>query len=1281
MAGMAGKPESYFIIPAAALTGEDSVVRVTDEAGAYPGTVIPDDANRGLLLPLQSGRVLNADAEDRRMRLLAEGAADGAPWIWQDEGAAADAWYGSDDPRYFTRYHAPTTAGNPGSDNCALVYSSAYRRLLAFAVDDTVAPSVVSIFYRGVDDDYATNMKDWISTSFALRTLTETGTQVEQIADGKNGARAAELDDGTLVLVLRVRGAQSFTFTEDFNVYHSADGGLTWALVADAILSSIDTGGSASGDGSQNTDVQFALAVSGSQLRLTWRQSGAGLELYDAVSTDRGVTWAAVIDAAPPVVYDNGQASTPSNFATVGVDDRGRWLMITQDTVSPPDQTFLYYATDSGIWEPVLFSSEGLPDEVFGLMLVRANGWIWQFIQWSDKGGGTNDGWTVRRAPADNTGGFGGLIYGFAGWQTLEPSVQHNASIYVTARPAAVWAGDRFAFYTANKGAISGAEINLPSYWEGTRGWNQRSLGIIGLGANFAEDSDVGGTSVPYVPGAYLPLWWNHWNMRQGDPDTGPYVRNTFGAGSFSLTMAGGFPNSPGIGDGLTFTLTDATEPWRGVYTLGASRHFGSAFEWVTKVESAGTPSRGDYGVRIKMGNFSFTQYCEVQIWIYANTVELVDVVASVTRATLTVPDVHLNTAGMWRMRLVKVQGPANDQVQLAVRDESDVSAEWVESGVLNLSFALVAGNNELEFGNFAKTGAGALQTRWSEVSINNRDSLRQIGTRINAGGGALAGYQNPRDLIGMQARAGEPVEVGDGLSVTLAGAGGALNDEFALQLAHTYAAEHVFVDSPRIQWRTIAAPVNALSSPNEFGGSEWVKNVSSATNTTADNTQTAPDGTLTASRVTYTRALAGSTVIFLRANGASQSPPATLAPSTPYRGWTLTFWMRHTEPTALTFVMDVSDGPGGGSVSVPNDGVWRRFRVNVPRNGNGGAPGGWLDFTHTGYTPGTLVTVDLWGMKLTADPEIVVAVDPAARDADDFDAVGVFGCNARTLRIDRSDDVNFGSGSAADELDLQRYASGGAVTVAGYSSATRTVTFAAGTFPDAAEREPVTEYLYAEDGVQSLTSYPITRQRDRAGSRLFYLDDVPTDDAATHFQPGGGTATSEFTIYGDSGSALLSNASSGLYRYLRVRIIEQEPPEGDDNFHIGNLVLGQRLSLDVPLEWSHTDNEQPNVTSYRTRSAVSWAYREGPPQRTLTTRLVGDWDDRQRDRLRAMQRELSYEVRPLVLVLDADRPNEAAMLGRITSGNQQDQAMWWEDAQGVYRTAGDLSLTFVEEV
>jgi len=155
-----------------------------------------------------------------------------------------------------------------------------------------------------------------------------------------------------------------------------------------------------------------------------------------------------------------------------------------------------------------------------------------------------------------------------------------------------------------------------------------------------------------------------------------------------------------------------------------------------------------------------------------------------------------------------------------------------------------------------------------------------------------------------------------------------------------------------------------------------------------------------------------------------------------------------------------------------------------------------------------------------------------------------------------------------------------------------------------------------------------------------------------------------------------------------------------DASLNLGSLIVGIKENLTVPLEWTLQNNEQPNITNYRTKGGLSWAYPEGPPQRKYSGRLVGDVTQEQRNTLRQLLRSHSnYELRPVVLVLDDtppvpfrtapySEPNNV-ILGRITSGSQLDNAAWYEQTKSnglspdinIWNQAGDMSITFEEEV
>lgn len=153
--------------------------------------------------------------------------------------------------------------------------------------------------------------------------------------------------------------------------------------------------------------------------------------------------------------------------------------------------------------------------------------------------------------------------------------------------------------------------------------------------------------------------------------------------------------------------------------------------------------------------------------------------------------------------------------------------------------------------------------------------------------------------------------------------------------------------------------------------------------------------------------------------------------------------------------------------------------------------------------------------------------------------------------------------------------------------------------------------------------------------------------------------------------------------RYMRLSFPSEEVIDG--KHALGGLIAGPIHQFDPPLDWAWKDNDQPNTTRFSSRSGITWAKSEGPAQRTWQARLVGDQQQRSREGYRDLLRLFaSYDVRPVGLLtqISGSRPLPAACVyGYITSGGQLDNEGWWRDSDGVWRSAGDLSLQLQEVV
>lgn len=154
--------------------------------------------------------------------------------------------------------------------------------------------------------------------------------------------------------------------------------------------------------------------------------------------------------------------------------------------------------------------------------------------------------------------------------------------------------------------------------------------------------------------------------------------------------------------------------------------------------------------------------------------------------------------------------------------------------------------------------------------------------------------------------------------------------------------------------------------------------------------------------------------------------------------------------------------------------------------------------------------------------------------------------------------------------------------------------------------------------------------------------------------------------------------------RYMRIRF-------GDDDtctldHRLGAVLAGCRVDVPFPLEWTHRDLEESDVTLYEGPS-VSWAYNLGLPRRLWTGRIVSD-HTQWRDSFRALARHMAgYQTRPIGVLVDArGRTGDLAGGTQMFRGRFQPQALensiWWDqdDGDGVYRfPVGDMSLPFVE--
>jgi hypothetical protein len=172
-------------------------------------------------------------------------------------------------------------------------------------------------------------------------------------------------------------------------------------------------------------------------------------------------------------------------------------------------------------------------------------------------------------------------------------------------------------------------------------------------------------------------------------------------------------------------------------------------------------------------------------------------------------------------------------------------------------------------------------------------------------------------------------------------------------------------------------------------------------------------------------------------------------------------------------------------------------------------------------------------------------------------------------------------------------------------------------------------------------------------------------------------------TIFADRGW-LSYGGSITPKRYMTL----QFGASGDNNWagywSCGSVVPGVEKTWSPPLLWTHTDEQNAFVTRNRARGGQSWAYRDAPPERTWTGRMMGAVQgERQafRDSITYLARS---GVEPCALLLNTEHTSDqdrsvllATYAGSIDLDNQAYSRASGSSSQPW--AVGDLAVSFTE--
>lgn len=190
-------------------------------------------------------------------------------------------------------------------------------------------------------------------------------------------------------------------------------------------------------------------------------------------------------------------------------------------------------------------------------------------------------------------------------------------------------------------------------------------------------------------------------------------------------------------------------------------------------------------------------------------------------------------------------------------------------------------------------------------------------------------------------------------------------------------------------------------------------------------------------------------------------------------------------------------------------------------------------------------------------------------------------------------------------------------------------------------------------------------------------------------FTPSTVSAGATVSVSGDRG--WLAYGQTISKRYMRIRFGESGEENWSGRWALGGIVPGIAMemgrvvagdSYPAPVfDWSHSDEEVPRVTDYRSRSGVTWSRKEGPADRTITGRLVGDVTGFRYELRDLIGQMAGYRVQPMALLLNDEvlaGEDESLHLVRFEGPTSMDNQGYTRPYEGgPIRRLGDLQVVF----
>lgn len=171
----------------------------------------------------------------------------------------------------------------------------------------------------------------------------------------------------------------------------------------------------------------------------------------------------------------------------------------------------------------------------------------------------------------------------------------------------------------------------------------------------------------------------------------------------------------------------------------------------------------------------------------------------------------------------------------------------------------------------------------------------------------------------------------------------------------------------------------------------------------------------------------------------------------------------------------------------------------------------------------------------------------------------------------------------------------------------------------------------------------------------------------------------SSVSVYSDRGYTEYKSSAYGKYMKIKLKDAN-ETAEG--YARLGNIIVGNKFSFDTALNWEFTDTQKANQTRFRTRSGIQWSYNQGPAERQLSVRMIGDVTQQDRKELRNQLESINgYGESNLVFITEPMGRVRDSIFHGMTSDETtfQNQGWFYDETNGRWYPVGDLDITFIE--